>query len=189
MQLQQQLSNARKERGLTQEELAEKANLTVRTIQRIETGDTVPRVYTIKAIAKALDLPFESLQVHNKEVTGSTGTDTADTSHFLQLLVLSCFSYLLVPFVHFLLPLFLLRRHRDLPMAAILFGRRLVNSQIYWQVGMILLFFMTLAWNLMVGKNNPSARISYLSPFFISYFINAVVIGVFWNKTRRWQLS
>ncbi len=45
----------RKQKGLTQEELVEKCNINIRTIQRIEAGETIPRSFTIKTILEALD--------------------------------------------------------------------------------------------------------------------------------------
>ena len=45
----------RKEKGLTQEELVEKCNISVMTLQRIETGEVTPRVFTIRTILAALD--------------------------------------------------------------------------------------------------------------------------------------
>jgi transcriptional regulator with XRE-family HTH domain len=45
----------RKSKGLTQEELVEKCNINVRTLQRIESGEVTPRSYTIKTIFAALD--------------------------------------------------------------------------------------------------------------------------------------
>lgn len=52
------ISNLRKERGLTQEELIEKCNISIRTIQRIEAGEVTPRSYTLKAIFEALEYDF-----------------------------------------------------------------------------------------------------------------------------------
>jgi len=43
---------------MTQEELAEKTELSARTIQRIENGEVDPRAYTLQAIAKALEVDF-----------------------------------------------------------------------------------------------------------------------------------
>ena len=51
----------RKQKGLTQEELVEKCNITVRTIQRIEAGETTPRSYTIKMILNALGFDYEKV--------------------------------------------------------------------------------------------------------------------------------
>lgn len=50
------ISELRKQKGLTQEELVEKCNINVRTIQRIEAGDVTPRSFTIKTILEALGL-------------------------------------------------------------------------------------------------------------------------------------
>jgi len=46
----------RKQKGFTQEELVEKCNINVRTIQRIEAGDVTPRSFTIKTILEALGM-------------------------------------------------------------------------------------------------------------------------------------
>jgi len=55
------ITELRKQKGLTQEELVERCNVTVRTIQRIESGETTPRIYTIKTILNALDLDYEKV--------------------------------------------------------------------------------------------------------------------------------
>ena len=49
------ISELRKAKGFTQEELVEKCNIGVRTIQRIESGEVTPRPYTIKTILAALE--------------------------------------------------------------------------------------------------------------------------------------
>jgi transcriptional regulator with XRE-family HTH domain len=48
------LLEVRKAKGLTQEEVAEKCGITIRTIQRIESGLVEPRVYTIKIISETM---------------------------------------------------------------------------------------------------------------------------------------
>jgi len=48
----------RKAKGLTQEELVEMCNLSVRTLIRIESGEVMPRSYTIKTIFTALDFNY-----------------------------------------------------------------------------------------------------------------------------------
>jgi len=54
----------RKAKGLTQEELVEKCNLNVRTLQRIESGEVIPRSYTLKTIFTALDFNvYDSLVI------------------------------------------------------------------------------------------------------------------------------
>jgi len=51
----------RKLKGITQETLSEATGLNVRTIQRIESGEVDPRLYTLKSIADALDVNLEEL--------------------------------------------------------------------------------------------------------------------------------
>ncbi|HEY0055544.1 MAG TPA: helix-turn-helix domain-containing protein [Pedobacter sp.] len=54
------LAEIRKEKGITQEDLVQKCNVTVRTIQRIESGDVTPRPLTLKLIAEALDCDWNT---------------------------------------------------------------------------------------------------------------------------------
>ena len=61
------LVDFRKAAGLTQSEVAEKCNVTLRTIQRIESGSVKPRAFTIKTISEALGFDFYS--------TSNTGYD------------------------------------------------------------------------------------------------------------------
>jgi transcriptional regulator with XRE-family HTH domain len=53
------VSDLRKAQGLTQEELVEKCNLSVRTLQRIESGEVTPRPITVKLIFEALGVSFD----------------------------------------------------------------------------------------------------------------------------------
>ena len=53
----------RKAKGLTQDELVRKCNLSVRTLQRIESGEVTPRSFTIKSILAALDYEIPEPQV------------------------------------------------------------------------------------------------------------------------------
>lgn len=57
------ISELRQSKGLTQTELAESCNLSLRTIQRIEAAEVIPRAYTIKQIFEALghERVFEKL--------------------------------------------------------------------------------------------------------------------------------
>src|SRR5690554_833768 len=60
----------RKAKGLTQEELVERCNINVRTIQRIEAGEVTPRSYTIKSIMDALEYDFSSIVIDNENEEG-----------------------------------------------------------------------------------------------------------------------
>lgn len=55
------IADLRQQKNLTQEDLVEKCNINVRTIQRIEAGEVTPRPSTLKIIVEALDENFDEL--------------------------------------------------------------------------------------------------------------------------------
>lgn len=52
------VSDLRKLKGLTQEQLAELCEVSPRTIQRIESGEVDPRAYTLHCLGEALEFDF-----------------------------------------------------------------------------------------------------------------------------------
>lgn len=67
------INELRKAKGLTQEELVEKCNISVRTLQRIEVGEVTPRSYTLRTIFAALEYNLEeSLESENGR-SGNSG--------------------------------------------------------------------------------------------------------------------
>jgi transcriptional regulator with XRE-family HTH domain len=55
------IKEARLAKGYTQQELSELSNISVRSIQRIENGEILPRNYTLKTLAGILGVSFESM--------------------------------------------------------------------------------------------------------------------------------
>jgi transcriptional regulator with XRE-family HTH domain len=53
------VKEGRLSKGYTQKELSELSNISIRSIQRIENGEIVPRSYTLKTIAEIIGKPFE----------------------------------------------------------------------------------------------------------------------------------
>lgn len=71
-QLGQKILELRKAKGLTQEELVERCNLNVRTIQRIEAGEVSPRSHTIRTIFEVLGFEYqEELNFEKEEILKS----------------------------------------------------------------------------------------------------------------------
>ena len=58
------IKEIRKQKGLTQLELSDKTNISVRTIQRIENDAVEPSLYSLKRISEILD--FDFLKVKNR---------------------------------------------------------------------------------------------------------------------------
>jgi len=66
------IAELRKAKGLTQEELVGKCKLTVRTLQRIESGVVTPRSYTIKMLFAALDYHVYNFSENDSKKSLST---------------------------------------------------------------------------------------------------------------------
>ncbi len=94
------LLDQRKLKGLTQDELAEKTTVGVRTIQRIEKGEVQPHLQTVKLLAVGLDVEVDALLVldNPKEETIQR--------KWMLLLHASPFFGLIIPFANVLFPLF-----------------------------------------------------------------------------------
>jgi transcriptional regulator with XRE-family HTH domain len=56
------LKEGRANKGYTQKELSELSNISIRSIQRIENGEIVPRSYTLKTLSEVLGISFETIQ-------------------------------------------------------------------------------------------------------------------------------
>ena len=54
-------------KGYTQKELSELSNISVRSIQRIENGEILPRSYTLKTLAEILGVSFENIHAPELE--------------------------------------------------------------------------------------------------------------------------
>jgi transcriptional regulator with XRE-family HTH domain len=97
----------RKQKGFTQEELVERCNINVRTLQRIENGEVSPRSYTIKTILSALDHDFEELYGEENttakdSITLGSETEAKSVRFLLTLAAISGILYLLIgPFEAF----------------------------------------------------------------------------------------
>ena len=60
------ISGARKIKGLTQEELATQAKINLRTVQRIENGESEPRGKTLSLICDVLEMNPKELELAHK---------------------------------------------------------------------------------------------------------------------------
>lgn len=63
----EQIKTARKQKKLSQVEFADKCNLNIRTIQRIENNEVTPRLYTLRIIGDVLDFKLLGKVDNDKE--------------------------------------------------------------------------------------------------------------------------
>src|SRR5512136_1793079 len=62
------VSELRQQKGLTQEQLAERCEVSPRTIQRIEGGEVDPRAYTLHCLGEALEFDFDEQELANENL-------------------------------------------------------------------------------------------------------------------------
>jgi transcriptional regulator with XRE-family HTH domain len=91
------IKELRIKKGMTQEELADKTEVSARTIQRIENGEVDPRAYTLQMIAKALEVDYK-LFVEN-EPDEEQEIQQANANNWLGLLHISGIIPLIFPTV------------------------------------------------------------------------------------------
>ncbi len=55
------LASLRSEKGFTQQEIADKSGINIRTIQRIESGEVSPRTFTVRQYLNAMNLEYQEV--------------------------------------------------------------------------------------------------------------------------------
>ncbi len=102
------VKEGRMAKGYTQKELSELSKISIRSIQRIENGDILPRNYTLKTLAGILEQPFEQfakiLQSQNSNEKEITETEIKKTPALSinkrQRIILSAGIFLTIFFYH-----------------------------------------------------------------------------------------
>ncbi|MBA5791706.1 helix-turn-helix domain-containing protein [Flavobacterium sp. xlx-214] len=139
------LKQIREQQNLTQEELSEKSGISVRTIQRIESG-IEPKGHTLKALSKSLDILEneltkklvedsieESLEKPIEFIEPESGVDYQK----IKLINLSSILFILIPPLNILAPLILsyvLKQKNNL-------SKQIISLQILWTI-LAPIFFM-----------------------------------------------
>ena len=120
--LAQKVKTLRNRKGYSQEELADKTGLSLRTIQRIENGETEPRGDSLKRLATVFEVsPDEIVDWTVQEDKG-----------FLVSMNLSALSFLVLPLGGILVPLIIWISRKDKVKGVNELAKDLLNFQITW---------------------------------------------------------
>ncbi|MBR9908395.1 MAG: serine hydrolase [Gammaproteobacteria bacterium] len=132
--LAERLVYQRKLKGLSQEQLADRTGVTVRTIQRLEKNEATPHLRTVKLLAAALDIDVDDLlQLENPK-------EESIQIKWLLLIHATPFIGFMVPFLNILVPLFLwIHKREDNPLYDA-HGRSVINFQITMTLVYIIAF-------------------------------------------------
>ena len=161
--------------ALSQDELAEATQLSTRTIQRIENGETEPRGDSLKRIAKALNINVNELTIRSGNKV--TNTLLKEDKSKLILLYVSVFGFLIYPFLGIVFPMVLWIFYKDKISGVHETGKKIMKYQLLWCAIILVLY---LYFFLM--------RINHINPVFSNqtailiiaslYVINAIIILV-----------
>lgn len=132
------LKQIREQQNLTQEELSEKSGISVRTIQRIESG-TEPKGHTLKTLSKTLEISVDDLLNKKLEVLVEDTTEKSIKNSEIEsqinyqkvkLINLSSVLFVLLPPLNILVPLILsysLKQKNQLT-------NQIISLQILWTI-------------------------------------------------------
>lgn len=128
-----QIADVRKSKGLSQEKLAERASINLRTLQRIEKGETEPRGDTLRLIAAALEVPVETLfGASEKERLETNAMPEKEDRGFLQFMNLSALAFWVLPLGNIAVPMLMWQLKKDQVKGARTLAKRIINFQITW---------------------------------------------------------
>ncbi len=118
----------REKNNLTQTELAEKSGVSLRTIQRIENGNSL-KGFTLESLANALEVEPENL------------FDGKIDIEKIKIINISALSFLIIPFGNIILPIILTFKTKNEKTRAL--GKDIVTIQIIWTVITSILLIIT----------------------------------------------
>jgi transcriptional regulator with XRE-family HTH domain len=152
--LSKKVKELRKRKGLSQEELTENSGLSLRTIQRIENGETDPTGETIKRISRALNAKPEEL----------IDWTIVEDRGFLKAMNLSALTFIFFPILGILVPLIMWISKKDQLKDVSEVGKNIINFQITWSI----ILFAGLILNVLVLNNRIDSTGDISADYFIS---------------------
>lgn len=161
------LKSIREQEGYTQADLATKTGLSLRTIQRLENTNKVPKGYTLNALAEEFNMEPSTLQAKYLNIKRSRDSEITT----IKMINLSVLSFLGIPFGNLIFPFIIWRNNRDSQLVDEV-GRRVVNFQILFTLFLCLLLILI---PFTVAKLLPGIPIMLIALLF-AYLFNIVVI-------------
>lgn len=166
--LAERIRQRRNQKGYSQEFLAESANISIRTLQRIEGGHTEPRGHTLIALTEALEMGIEDLMDFTKK----------ENNGILHAINLSALAYWMFPLGNVIVPLIIWIINKDKVKGANQFGKRQVLIQLGWTV-LIFLSFILFFLSPFLHENLDISLSIFPVPMLITglvYLLNAAYI-------------
>jgi len=172
--LTQKVKKLRNRKGYSQEELAEKTGLSLRTIQRVENGETEPRGDSLKKLASVFEVsPDDIVDWTIQEDKG-----------FLVSLNLSALAFLFFPILGILVPLTIWILKKDKIRNLNEIAKDLLNFQITWTIFFFIGYLLIIIGTLLKIFHSFTSSLMTSMLFFtvflwgVMYFFNLIFIIV-----------
>ena len=160
------IKEIRNRKGLSQEELSEASGLSLRTIQRIENGETTPHGDSLRKLAIALQVsPDEIIDWQIRE----------DNS-LIAILNLSQLGFLAFPLLGILIPLVIWIINRDKIKNMNAVGKSILNFQISWTLSLFMFNILIAVGALSVMRNLRETILSIITFTVVFYIFNLITI-------------
>ncbi|MDV7139127.1 helix-turn-helix domain-containing protein [Maribacter sp. TH_r10] len=166
----QRVKDLRRQKGMTQELLAENSGLSLRTIQRIENNETVPRGDSLKRLAIALNTtPDEIIDWKMQE----------DKSYLI-IMSLSSLGFLFFPILGIIIPLVFWISKKDKLKNVNELGKSILNFELTWSI-LLFTYWILIFSGAIGGIMNPISPASILKIYFpaiVLYIFNFTIIVI-----------
>ncbi|MEO2070020.1 MAG: helix-turn-helix domain-containing protein [Zunongwangia sp.] len=176
--LSERVTELRNRKGFSQEVLAEDSGLSLRTIQRIENGETTPRGDTLQRIAKGLGVTSEELIDWKLEKNDS----------YLALLNISALSFIIFPLLGIIIPIVMWISKRKEVSKVDKIGKQVINFQITWCLFIFLIYifsFLSFMFHLSIFPRITLFRILMTGAFLFLFNIIQVIMNTLKVKKGR----
>lgn len=176
--LAERVKELRSRKGISQELLAEESGLSLRTIQRIENNETVPRGDTLKRLAIALNTSPDDI----------VDWKVQEDQNYLTVMSMSALGFLFFPLLGIIIPLTMWMFKKDKIKNVNELGKSILNFQISWTL-LLFLYYIFMITGMFGGifRNSffPRSIMGMFLPLIILYGYNIIII-VF-NTVRVYQ--
>jgi len=126
------IKQLRETQGLTQRQLAEGTRLSLRTIQRVEASEKLPKGHTLKSLESFFQVEFKPERLALDK----------DALSRIKLINFSVLLFLFLPLLHICLPVVVWKWRKNLPSVNTC-ARSIINFQLQWMVAYVLLVVLS----------------------------------------------
>ena len=177
------IKDLRNRKGFSQEQLSEESKLSLRTIQRIEKGESIPRGDTLTKLSQALGVTTDDLL---------EWIDIEDKG-YLTLLNLSSISLIIHPILGIIIPLVMWILKREKIKLVDDSGKKIISFQITWALTLYVVLiiasegaFIPFDFNIIKAFPALIANFSIIGKIIIGlYLFNLLLIFLNINRSQR----